>query len=106
MAEIGAFVPSPENDKLQQSVTNQRSFIIIPAGAMKKPVLIPELHNGRPDPDQWEVGPYFAHHRTSCTPLHPYVTLQFEMLLFHFLPIWALEPHILLLERGKRYAPF
>ncbi len=23
--------------------------------------------------------PYFAHHLASCTPLHPYVTLHFEM---------------------------
>ncbi len=34
-------------------------------------------------PDRWEVGPYFAHHRNSCAPLHPYVTLHFEMLVFH-----------------------
>ncbi len=44
-------------------------------------------------PDRWEVGPYFAHHLASSTPLHPYVTLNFEMLLFHFLPIWTLKPH-------------
>ncbi len=49
-------------------------------------------------PDRWEVGPCFAHHLASCTPLHPYVTLHFEMLLFHFLPIWTLKPHILMLE--------
>ncbi len=30
-------------------------------------------------PDRWEVGPYFAHHLASCTPLHPYVTLHFEV---------------------------
>ncbi len=57
-------------------------------------------------PDRWEVGPYFAHHLASCTPLHPYVTLHFEMLLFHFLPIWTLKPHILMLEGGKKYMPF
>ncbi len=34
-------------------------------------------------PGRWEVGPYFAHHLASCTPLHPFVTLHFEMLLFH-----------------------
>ncbi len=34
-------------------------------------------------PDRWEVGPYFAHHLASSTPLHPYVTHHFEMLLFH-----------------------
>ncbi len=44
--------------------------------------------------DRWEVGPYFAHHLASCTPLHPYVTLHFEMLLFHFLPTWTLKSHI------------
>ncbi len=46
-------------------------------------------------PDRWEVGPYFAHHLAPSTPLHPYVTLHLEMLLFHFLPIWTLQPHIL-----------
>ena len=38
-----------------------------------------------PYPDRWEVGPYFAHHLASCTPLHPYVTLHFEK--------WAKEVH-------------
>ncbi len=38
------------------------------------------------------MGPYFAHHLASCTPLHPYVTLHFETLLF------------LMLEGGKKYA--
>ncbi len=37
------------------------------------------------------MGPYFAHHRTSCTPLHPYVTLHFEMLLKW--GKWAKEVH-------------
>ncbi len=39
-------------------------------------------------PDRWKVGPYFALHLASSTPLHPSVTLHFEMLLFHFLPNW------------------
>ncbi len=42
-------------------------------------------------PDRWKVGPYFAHHLASCTPLHSYVTLHVEMLLIHFLLIWTLK---------------
>ncbi len=47
-------------------------------------------------PDRWEVGLYFAHHFASSTPLHPSVTLHFEMLLFHahFMPMWTLEAQI------------